>query len=940
MHELFLLYCCNVALDYSGTGYFSSARKFVTLIMTEVPLLTVGKVFDSIDDAKACVQNYNETKFTNFVVVSNNKKSLIYSCRHAIERKSSSSGQRPNQHYNFVGCAARIRMYKAKNGSVKVTQLDLEHTNHVVDETTHRFNNDSLDEEESDLVRTLKDANTKTSQIKRMLCSRANKRMSTQRVKNLITKLITESSTHADALQECLDSIDSTGGTVKYTYDAEGCVDSLFISSAEMKKKFVEHNPFSIQMDTTFNIEEGKYKLVAFCYLDLTCDRTEVAAFALVSAEGEGNFNFVLTELKGLNQRDDYIFLVDKDFTGIEAVKRTFPGATVLLCVFHVFKFMKTLISTAVTTVEIKKDIFLKFRSLTYCPSQSLYDDLRKDFLNAIKDVQVRCNDTYVNFTRYFEKNWDSCPDMWVKFYRNSLPLLGDHTTNRIERQFWSFKESLSDTFSKTPKTSEAIVHLVKFINDRLQERGIFHNNKRLVIFDTDENIRKLNKDASQVLNERGCILFHKSMISLRDRRDSLAFSDDGVTETFKDNESKLYTCTETSCICIYHKEHRVPCHHILFAREHLNSPIFDADTFDQRYRRDLVHEEMAEEVSVPEITQEDNIPVEFHCDDENIGSEEISLTDNEKYKIVMPILNSIASIVSCHSTKTFLQYVEEFRSVENMIRRGKSILPGNSYSSSSIVPEPESESLSNVPEIHTLHTFPIPPSTMDANPMPLPPEEDQISIIPSSVEPPEQDIIGPSENEELLNQLAGIPNAAPASKFNLKFKKALTSKGRPRKRSKQLASFNKTRHDRKENKEKKTKSKTSATSTKTTTQRTRKVANILNDILNDAGTEEDENFSASELLDGIQGEPLNLPQPIHDILYNPAQQLQSLQPLQQLHPLQPVQPQFGAVDHHESMDVPLDVPLNYAELSGSNGGISTESSSTAFARSFTYSIL
>ena len=130
------------------------------------------------------------------------------------------------------------------------------------------------------------------------------------------------------------------------------------------------------------------------------------------------------------------------------------------------------------------------------------------------------------------------------------------------------------------------------------------------------------------------------------------------------------------------------------------------------------------------------------------------------------------------------------------------------------------------------------------------------------------------SENEELLNQLAAIPNPAPASKFNLKFKKALTSKGRPRKRSKQLASFNKTRHDRKENKEKKTKSKKSATSTKTTTQRTRKVANILN-----AGTEEDENFSASELLDGIQGEPLNLPQPSHDILYNPAQQLQPLQP-------------------------------------------------------------
>ena len=132
-----------------------------------------------------------------------------------------------------------------------------------------------------------------------------------------------------------------------------------------MKKKFVEHNPFSIQMDTTLIIAEGKYKLVAFCYLDLTSHKTEVAAFALMSAEGEGNFNFVLIELKRLNERNDYIFLVDKYFTGIETIKRIFPVATVLLSVFHVLKFMKTLISTALTTVEIKKDIFIKFRSFT-----------------------------------------------------------------------------------------------------------------------------------------------------------------------------------------------------------------------------------------------------------------------------------------------------------------------------------------------------------------------------------------------------------------------------------------------------------------------------------------------------------------------------------------------------------------------------------------------
>ena len=81
-------------------------------------------------------------------------------------------------------------MYKSKDGSLKVTRSNLEHSNHVVNESVHGFNSDNLDEEEIDLVRTLKEANTKTSQIKRILCTRTNKRISTQRMKNLIAKFV------------------------------------------------------------------------------------------------------------------------------------------------------------------------------------------------------------------------------------------------------------------------------------------------------------------------------------------------------------------------------------------------------------------------------------------------------------------------------------------------------------------------------------------------------------------------------------------------------------------------------------------------------------------------------------------------------------------------------------------------------------------------------
>ena len=125
--------------------------------------LVVGATFRSTDDAVACVSSYNSTNFTNFVKTSNCKKSLVYCCRHGVQRSSKSKGTRPNQHYNFVDCKATIRMYKSTNGSLKVTKSILEHSNHVVNENVHRFNSDNLNDEEIDLVRTLKEANTKTS---------------------------------------------------------------------------------------------------------------------------------------------------------------------------------------------------------------------------------------------------------------------------------------------------------------------------------------------------------------------------------------------------------------------------------------------------------------------------------------------------------------------------------------------------------------------------------------------------------------------------------------------------------------------------------------------------------------------------------------------------------------------------------------------------------
>ena len=154
--------------------------------------LSVGKKFGALTDFKHVLRE--RVQFPVFVISSSNKKGLLIQCKHARERKTESSGKRPKQHYNFLGCKASLRVYiSQKDGTLKITQSNLQHSNHECSEEIFSFQNTTLDDDK-DLVMTLKEANTKPSQIKRVLAERKNKNISTQRLRNLISKFLKEAS--------------------------------------------------------------------------------------------------------------------------------------------------------------------------------------------------------------------------------------------------------------------------------------------------------------------------------------------------------------------------------------------------------------------------------------------------------------------------------------------------------------------------------------------------------------------------------------------------------------------------------------------------------------------------------------------------------------------------------------------------------------------------
>ena len=256
---------------------------------------------------------------------------------------------------------------------------------------------------------------------------------------------------------------------------------------------------------------------------------------------------------------------------------------------------------------------------------------------------------------------------MWAKHLRKGLPTLGDHTTNRVERMFWTLKRSIREKFVSLPKTVSSIQHIVKYAENRLVEKTNSNTLQSLRIYSSDPFIRELNTVASLQLNHRGCMIFNRSLEAYKKFEDNMKLHSEGVIETFKDTE-KIYITTKTSCNCSFMKEHQSPCRHVIFLRTaDEECDVFSLDIFNKRYHR-VDHSNSTENDEL--IGNVSNHSVEEEVDDHEEADEFHILSEKERFKHVMPILIRIGNLISKHSDKDYHNYIEDLDNFEKSVRR------------------------------------------------------------------------------------------------------------------------------------------------------------------------------------------------------------------------------------------------------------------------------
>ena len=166
---------------------------------------------------------------------------------------------------------------------------------------------------------------------------------------------------------------------------------------------------------------------------------------SLFETNGDWHMHRAIEHLKRANAESWKIvrvIVVDEDLNEIRVLQTEFPEARVIICHFHVLKYL-TLIAHKPQYGKISSDdhkvLEHVIHRMVYAKTSENFDDARVSFLRFCDRLK------FGEFADYMERNWFSCTEMWALFQRAKLPHFCNHTNNRLESWFGYFKDGVNE---------------------------------------------------------------------------------------------------------------------------------------------------------------------------------------------------------------------------------------------------------------------------------------------------------------------------------------------------------------------------------------------------------------------------------------------------------------------------------------------------------------
>lgn len=214
---------------------------------------------------------------------------------------------------------------------------------------------------------------------------------------------------------------------------------------------------------------------------------------------------------------------------------------------------------------------------MVYTPGQDIYDEHHESLRALCSRIGLD------EFFDYFERNWDTCQDLWVMHRRAKLQHFKNHTNNRLESFFGKLKDSVDGSMSMAAcvKTLIAFARRVhKDYTHRLARVG------RSVNASYDEELANVLRFTTHIVTEQ----IERQYAAGLAKSDHYTFEpdpdDSGVVLVCGRSHTRRLKLIDWRCDCEFAMSMQLPCRHAIAYRKHTGVPgtLIPWVRIDERY--------------------------------------------------------------------------------------------------------------------------------------------------------------------------------------------------------------------------------------------------------------------------------------------------------------------------------------------------------------------
>lgn len=538
-----------------------------------------GEAFDSYQDFKSELTNYEKAEYVNFVVsksvLDENNPQLKYKklrldCRSAGTHIKTSTERETKT--CKIGCGSYISVQQKDKNGVRVLEIVNVIANHNHSRSKKLFDHmpkqraQVAEENKNDLaayfatksnvaaVQTKLSAEGKIITRRDLYNAKVNWKKERRHHENELVQLI-----------EVMANIENA--TTKIVVNPNNEVEFIYFQDSRMKKCF-DAFPDLILFDGTYNLNDRKMPLVVVMIVDGS-GVSQIVAFIIVQSENIGTFLRLFEIFKEENPKHNEIRVImsDKSFANRATFRDAFPEAEHHFCVFHVLQIFDREITTKKReiTTEQKTNILQILRAMVYAESESKYIQLYE------KLKEMNCQ----KVNEYFEQHWHNIRDQWVGFYVNQYKNYENRTNNRLE----SFNQKIKTVVSKYSG-------LANFFED-LWTCTLSYNVERDHQVVDDVLRKSLTKPRIGYVSSYSDILTnyaYRKVCQQAIKSENIRFSSICDIEAECLENSLIIKTSDKHCTCAFFTSNDLPCAHIFAFLDVNNKEAFQPALCNKRW--------------------------------------------------------------------------------------------------------------------------------------------------------------------------------------------------------------------------------------------------------------------------------------------------------------------------------------------------------------------